>query len=177
MDDHNWKFLPDDKNADSVVATLVNVFWYLDPHRERFKERSIHLPFPQFNGYYDWKAQKKPRPVVKSPELKDQMDELSSILMIPWWNADHVGTFKAKAVQLLDGMAKYYKYLNRNNESNTQRQQNEVTSIDFLFIHQQRWKLHNFQTSLLEKINLSCEIPTCPLENCVLPSVILQWLL
>ncbi len=125
MEDHNWKFLANDKNADCIVATLVDVLWYLDPHRERFKERSIHLPFSQFNNYYDWKAQKKPKPVVKSADLKDRMDELSSILMKPWWKNDHVQVLKAKMDQMLDGMAKYHKYLNRNNECNTERRQQE----------------------------------------------------
>ena len=125
MDDHDWKFVPNDKNADCIVTTLVNVLWYLDPHRARFKERSISLPFPQFHDYYDWKVQKKGKPVIKSPELKEQIDKLSSILMKPWWNNDHVQTFKAKVDLMLEGMAKYHKYLNRNNESNMQRQQNE----------------------------------------------------
>ena len=129
MEDHNWKFVRNDKNADCIITTLVSVFWYLDPHRERFKERSISLPFAQFHDYYDWKTQKKGRPVIKSPELKQHMDELSLILMKPWWNNDHVQVFKAKVDLMLQGMAKYYKYLNRNNESTIQRRQNEGTYV------------------------------------------------
>jgi hypothetical protein len=50
--------------ADALVNALTDVLWYIDPHRSKFKDRSISLPFDEFQGYNDFKAKKQARPVV-----------------------------------------------------------------------------------------------------------------
>ena len=48
---------------------------------------------------------------MKADELKGHIDELSELLLKPWWNLKHVTRLKTIAVKLLDGMKKYYDYL------------------------------------------------------------------
>lgn len=52
--------------GEHVVTTLTEVFWYLDPFHERMMERGNPVPSALcgFQGYADWKAQKKKKPVV-----------------------------------------------------------------------------------------------------------------
>ena len=65
FDEHGYKFkLSEASLGDKVVRSLVDTLWMLDPHRQKFKDRSVQLPLDQFSNYYDWKSQKKARPQV-----------------------------------------------------------------------------------------------------------------
>lgn len=47
------------------MKTISDVLWYLDPHREAFLSRSIVFKdFKEFQGYNDWKQQKRKKPRV-----------------------------------------------------------------------------------------------------------------
>jgi hypothetical protein len=45
----------------SVVQTLTNALWYIDPHVQKLFSRGIQLPalFAEFQGFNDWKAKKQ----------------------------------------------------------------------------------------------------------------------
>lgn len=49
-----------------VVNTLTNTMWYLDPHLDKLKDRSISIPamFRQLTGFRDFKKQHKKVPQV-----------------------------------------------------------------------------------------------------------------
>lgn len=50
----------------TIVKTLTNALWYIDPHHMKFENRGIIIPefFSQFKDYNDWRVQKKKEPMV-----------------------------------------------------------------------------------------------------------------
>ena len=65
MDRKELKFVPGNKvHAENVMNRMVDTLWYIDPRRNTFQERSVNLPFKEFEGYFNWKAQKKSKPKV-----------------------------------------------------------------------------------------------------------------
>ena len=56
-----------------ITNTLTNVLWYLDIHHDKFKQRSIFLPFGDFQGFNDYVKQKKKRPMLLSSELGEHI--------------------------------------------------------------------------------------------------------
>ena len=47
--------------GEHCVKIVASALWYLDPHHDRFKDRSLPIPpcFMKFSGYNDWKKKKK----------------------------------------------------------------------------------------------------------------------
>ncbi|KAH3727571.1 hypothetical protein DPMN_053510 [Dreissena polymorpha] len=49
-----------------IVSTLAETLWYLDPHWEKLKARSINYPeFEKLSGFNDWRSQKRKEPKVR----------------------------------------------------------------------------------------------------------------
>lgn len=47
----------------TVVKSIVNALWYIDPHLGKFRSRRVEIPecFARFKNYNDWKQKKKKR--------------------------------------------------------------------------------------------------------------------
>lgn len=52
----------------TVVKTIVNALWYIDPHLGKFRSRGVEISkyFEEFQNYNDWKQNKKKEPIVVS---------------------------------------------------------------------------------------------------------------
>ena len=112
--------------ADSVqtigercVKTITSALWYLDPHHQRFKERSLSIPpcFAKFNGFNNWKQKKERQPKLHQVDLDRHVQSLSSILCQPWSHKPHHKTLRSNLVLLVDVMKQYCNYLKQHNDS------------------------------------------------------------
>lgn len=50
----------------TVVKSIVNALWYIDPHLGKFRSRGVEIPafFARLKNYNDWKQKKKKEPMV-----------------------------------------------------------------------------------------------------------------
>ena len=99
--------------ATTVLNTVTNVMWYLDPFRRKFTERRCHIPalFSPYVGYRDFKMQKKKEPVITAEELDIYSNNLGQLLLMPVWKDESFHTWKDNLAQLHDAMVKYHTIL------------------------------------------------------------------
>ena len=101
------------------VKVLCGVLWYLDPHHNRFKDRSLALPacFEKFQGYNDWKKKKEKCPQLSQAELDQHVQALSTLLSQPRSHKAHFKFLQTKLVELVETMKQYLSYLKKHNEA------------------------------------------------------------
>ena len=113
LSDAGVGFLPSqvDGIGKTIAKTLQSALWLLDPHRDKFRSRAIPLPFEDFQGYNDYKAQKKMKPMLRAKELKENIDSLCEVLNHPWFANPKFSQFQAEVVKLVHGMKRYHDIL------------------------------------------------------------------
>ncbi|XP_061174307.1 uncharacterized protein LOC133183363 [Saccostrea echinata] len=115
MRKHSFGFTNHQVNSvgNHVVSTLTQTFWYLDPHHEKFQKRGLQLPklFKDLSGYRDLKVQHKKIPQVTSIDLKENAQNLSSLLTIPWMMNPQFKELYTSIEDLISHLKKYEEYL------------------------------------------------------------------
>jgi hypothetical protein len=96
-----------------IMGIITDTVWYVDPFRAKFESRSIKLPDLCLSGYRDLLKQHKKPPVLKNDELKQKMDDLAQVLMLPWWLNAKFKCFKEVVTQIYNCMEKYYDFLKK----------------------------------------------------------------
>ena len=84
--------------------------WYIDPHHEKFASHGIKLPpsLGAFHGYNDYMRKKKEKePRLSADELSDQLQELSGMLMQPWFYKRRFELLRNKVEMFVDALQKY----------------------------------------------------------------------
>ena len=108
-----WR--PDSVQTTGVhfLRKLSKCLWYLDPHHHKFTQQGLHIPhrFSSFTGYNDFKKKKQKPPHISSEELTFHVQELSSVLMQPWFGAKRFELLRKDVEHLVDSMEKYKSYL------------------------------------------------------------------
>ena len=104
---------------------LTQCLWYLDPHHSKLASRGITLPtnFMAFQGYNDFRRKKQKEPQLSTEELTHHIDELSGVLMQPWFAAKQFVAVRADIEQLVHAMHKYQSFLSSQKEKVQARQQ------------------------------------------------------
>ncbi|KAK6189772.1 hypothetical protein SNE40_001768 [Patella caerulea] len=97
----------------TVVQTITNVLWFIDPHLEKFCSRGIGISgmFAGLNGFNDHKAQKKKPPVCNCSDLDLHIAALSDLLMMPWFCVAKFAFLKSELHGLVEAMKKYSNFL------------------------------------------------------------------
>ena len=93
------------------VKVLCGALWYLDPHHNRFRDRSLALParFEKFQGYNDWKKKKEKCPQLSQAELDRHVQAVSALLSQPWSHKACFKPLQSKLVELVESMKRYLK--------------------------------------------------------------------
>ena len=101
------------------VKVLCGALWYLDPHHNRFRDRSLALPacFEKFQGYNDWKKKKEKCPQLSQAELDRHVQAVSALLSQPWSHKACFKPLQSKLVELVESMKQYLSYLKKHNEA------------------------------------------------------------
>ena len=105
--------------GERCVKAMVTALWYLDPHHDRFRDRSLAIPpcFMKFKGYNDWRKKKEKRLQLSQCELDKHVQTLSSILSQPWCYKAQFKALQEELVALVEVMKHYLEYLKKHNES------------------------------------------------------------
>ena len=124
-----WR--PDSVNTAGItfLRKLSKCLWYLDPHHYKLRNQGIHIPerFCCFTGYNDYKKKKKQKPPrISSEEIHFHIQELSSILMQPWFTVKRFELLRNDIESLVDSLEKYKHYLCEHTEK-VKSHQNELT--------------------------------------------------
>ncbi|KAI0225284.1 hypothetical protein LSAT2_023860, partial [Lamellibrachia satsuma] len=87
-----------------VVDTVFDALWYLDRHRQMFKDRGICLgdTFTALSDYVNYEKAHKRCPKMYAEMLKEHVDNLSELLL-HMWSVHHQSIFTA-IHQLSSGM-------------------------------------------------------------------------
>ena len=96
-----------------------SALWYLDPHHDRFRDRSLAIPpcFAKFTGYNDWKRKKEKQPRLQQVDLDRHIQAISSILCQPWSHRPSFKMLNSQLVALVEVMKQYNDYLKKHAEA------------------------------------------------------------
>ena len=99
--------------GESFMQKITRALWYIDPHHEKFADRGIHLPphLGAFQGYNDYKRKKEKEPRISADELNHHVQELSGMLMQPWFCKRRFELLRNEVKMFVDAMQKYGEYL------------------------------------------------------------------
>ena len=108
-----------DTVGQQCIKAIVASLWYLDPHHDRFRDRSLAIPtcFASFKGYNDWKRKKEKCPQLRQPDLDKHVQALSSLLSQPWCYKPHFKPLQKELAGLVEVMKQYLSYLQKHNQS------------------------------------------------------------
>ena len=111
--DVNWRLSSVHVTGTPFAKKLAKCLWYLDAHHGKFTSRGIRFPsrFAQFQGYNDYKRKKEKEPRLSSEELKHHIDELSGMLLQPWFSGTKFNSLRSDVEELVESMKKYMEYL------------------------------------------------------------------
>ena len=87
-----------------LVTKLSKCLWYIDPHWDKLVSRGVHMPvrFARFRGYNDFRQQKRKVTQLCSSVLNDHIQELSGLVMQPWFALDMFKELRNDIEQLAD---------------------------------------------------------------------------
>lgn len=99
------------------VQKLTRALWYIDPHHSKFASRNIHLP-PQLGSFegYDYKHKKEKEPQLSVSGISHHVQELSNLLMQPWFHHRRFELLRKEVEMLVEGLQKYGEYLKGRSE-------------------------------------------------------------
>jgi len=101
------------------IKTVVSALWYLDPHHDSFKDRSLAIPpcFAKFTGYNDWRRKKEKHPRLSQGDLDRHVQAVSSILCQPWSHKPSFKMLRSQLAALSEVMKQYCDYLKKHTET------------------------------------------------------------
>ena len=96
-----------------LVTKLSKCLWYIDPHWDKLVSRGVHMPvrFARFRGCNDFRQQKRKVTQLFSSVLNDPVQELSGLVMQPWFALDMFNELRNDIEQLADCLKVYEDYL------------------------------------------------------------------
>ena len=96
-----------------VANQLTAALWYLDPHHDKFHERSISLPdaVAPLHGFNDWQKKKQKKPQIRASDLNGHIQSLSRTLSQPWMARSEYAELRSLVEGLNDAMYRYHQYL------------------------------------------------------------------
>lgn len=123
-----WKRCVVSTTGVNFVGKLSKCLWYIDPHHGKFSSRGIKIPsrFEAFQGYNDFKKNKKKEPRLSSVELNVHIHALSESLMQPWILVRAFQELREDIEALVDALKKYSDYLAAQTKQVTEHQKQLV---------------------------------------------------
>ncbi|CAG2219397.1 PIP5K [Mytilus edulis] len=103
----------------SIVKTLSNALWYIDPHMLKFQNRGIKiLPafFKNCHGFNNWKVHKKKEPMILLEDLEVHLTACMDMVAMPWYLNEKFKVFRLACETLIEGMIKYSDFLKQQRE-------------------------------------------------------------
>ena len=99
--------------GESLTQKLTRALWYIDPHHDKFVARGIQLPphLGTLEGYNDYKRKKERVPQLSAVQLNEHVQELSALLMQPWFTIKRFELLRQEVEGLVGAMHKYCEYL------------------------------------------------------------------
>ena len=96
-----------------LVTKLSKCLWYIDPHWDKLVSRGVHMPVRSatFRGYNHFRQQKRKVTQLCSSVLNDHIQELSGLVMQPWFALDVFNELRNDIEQLADCLKVYEDYL------------------------------------------------------------------
>ena len=90
---------------------------YIDPNHDKFAAHGIQLPpnIGTLQGYSDYKRKKEKVPQLSVTQFDEHIQELSALLMQPWFNIRRLEVLCQEDECHVDAMHKYCEYLRKNN--------------------------------------------------------------
>lgn len=101
-----------------VVRALKDALWYIDTAHQQFQDRGIRLPeaFKGFQGYNDYKKNRKSKPRMRIERLMQHSQELAGLLMLPSLSASVCFKLRADIEALSNALRAYSTYLKQHSE-------------------------------------------------------------
>ncbi|XP_060571418.1 uncharacterized protein LOC132729628 [Ruditapes philippinarum] len=97
-----------------ICKTLTNTLWYLDPHWEKFEQRSIScVDFQDLRGYNNWRKLKIKEPKVTSEDLTEHISNMITMTSAGYFLNQKFKHFKGMCENLIQGMVKYKKHIDQ----------------------------------------------------------------
>ena len=89
------------------MQKLTRALWYIDPHHSKLASCSIHQPthLGSFEDYNDWKRKKEKEPQLSVSDINHHIQELSGVLMQPWFCKKRFEVLRNEVEVLVDGYA------------------------------------------------------------------------
>lgn len=119
--------------GESLTQKLTRALWYIDVHHEKFAARSILLPsrIGALQGYNDYKRKKEKAPRLSAVQLNNHVQELSGVLMQPWFSSKRFEILRQEVEVLVNAMKTYCEYLeNKDSEMKERHQSLEPSQSD-----------------------------------------------
>ena len=89
----------------SLTQKLTRALWYIDPHHDKFVAHGT------LEGYNDYKRKKERVPQLSAVQLNEHVQELSALLMQPWFTIKRFELLRQEVEGLVGAMHKYCEYL------------------------------------------------------------------
>ena len=101
-----WKRCNVSTTGVKFVGKLSRCSWYIDPHHSKFASRGMKIPsrFEVFQGYNDYKKNKKREPRLSLTDLNVHLHELSGSVMQPWFSVQRYKELRGDMEKLVDAL-------------------------------------------------------------------------
>ena len=139
--------------GERCIKVIVSALWYLDPHHDRFRSRSLIIPpcFMRFTGYNDWKRKKEKQPRIQQGDIDRHIQALSALLCQPWCHKPSFKMLQSQLVALVEVMKHYCEYLKKHGDS-------------MQAAHSSTTVLRNVEDNIL--LETRAPVPQCDAEYC-----------